>query len=151
MKGIYFGEDVPADDPRAGRFLQGPNQWPKLPRDEFHAPIMDYRKRLLDLSNVLLRIIAEGLPYGPNIFDDFVVGPVGNVRLLHYPPQESKDELQLGGLCPLQHLSYMTNFSPQLVHSTYSENPALLGVISELAIRAPSKTEDLLYVRSSVS
>jgi isopenicillin N synthase-like dioxygenase len=94
-KGIYFGEDVPADDPRAGRFLQGPNQWPKLPRDEFHARIMDYRKRLLDLSCVLLQIIAEGLPYGPDIFDDFVVDAVGNVRLLHYHPRSPKMSFNL--------------------------------------------------------
>lgn len=59
---------------------------------------MRYREKLVELACVLMHILALGLPYGPEIFKTFVFDPVGNVRLLHYPPQEDMDELQLGGV-----------------------------------------------------
>lgn len=60
---------------------------------------MEYREKMLDLANLLLEIIARGLPYAQDIFDDFKIDPVANVRLLHYPPQTIKGENQLGGKC----------------------------------------------------
>lgn len=52
---------------------------------------------MLELDNVLLKILALGLPYGPDSFEEFKQDPTATVRLLHYPPQLSKDPKQLGG------------------------------------------------------
>ena len=52
---------------------------------------------MLKLSSVVFEILARGLPYDNNIFTPFVSNdPVCAVRLLHYPPQTSRDERQLG-------------------------------------------------------
>lgn len=97
-EGLYIGEEIHPGDDRAGKFLQGPNLWPEtLPEDAFRAPITEYRDRMVALAHSLLTILALGLPYGPDIFEDFQLQPVANVRLLHYPPQMSTDEKQLGG------------------------------------------------------
>ena len=58
---------------------------------------MEYREALLKVAHLLLKIIALGLPYAQDIFDDFIIDPVANVRLLYYPPQKSQDAKQLGG------------------------------------------------------
>jgi isopenicillin N synthase-like dioxygenase len=42
-EGLYFGREVPLDDPEAATPLHGPNQWPdpeKLPH--FRTAMMDY-------------------------------------------------------------------------------------------------------------
>ncbi|ETS88084.1 hypothetical protein PFICI_01912 [Pestalotiopsis fici W106-1] len=80
---------------RPGTF-QGPNLWPALPREKFQDPVYEYRQRMLDLAHLLLRILISGLPYDSKMFDNFMLQPVANVRLLHYPPQLSKDVRQLG-------------------------------------------------------
>lgn len=90
--------EIPADDPRAGDFLQGPNLWPKLPEETFRIPIMEYHAKLLELDHLILKILALGLPYSANVFDDFMKEPVANLRLLHYPPQKTSDVRQLGGM-----------------------------------------------------
>ncbi|KAH8674589.1 hypothetical protein BGZ60DRAFT_526544 [Tricladium varicosporioides] len=95
-EGIYIGDEVPADDPRAGKFLQGPNMWPDLPEDEYRRPIMEYRSRMLHLAETLMQILALGLPYGADIFNEFTKDPIGNLKLLHYPPNLSGDDQRLG-------------------------------------------------------
>ncbi|KAJ5726252.1 uncharacterized protein N7483_007609 [Penicillium malachiteum] len=96
-EGIYFGAEIDNDDPRAGTFLQGPNLWPEeLPEKEFRMPIMEYHEKLLDLSQAILQILALGLPYPPDIFDEITKSAAGTVKLLHYPPQRSTDLQQLG-------------------------------------------------------
>lgn len=71
--------------------------WPNLPTQTFRTPIMQYREKMIEIAHILLEILALGLPYGANIFDEFMQTPVANVRLLHYPPQLTEDERQLGG------------------------------------------------------
>ncbi|KAJ5710975.1 hypothetical protein N7488_005131 [Penicillium malachiteum] len=96
-EGVYFGAEMDNDDPRAGSFLEGPNLWPDaLPEKEFRLPIMEYREKLLDLSNAILKILALGLPYPPDIFDEISTNPVGTLKLLHYPPQKYTDLHQFG-------------------------------------------------------
>jgi len=100
-QGFFIGAEVPRDDPRAGRFLTGPNQWPQsLAYEDFEMPLQDYRSRMVGLAETVLKILALGLPShlrSPDVFDEFMIKPSGNLRLLHYPPQKSKDERQLGG------------------------------------------------------
>lgn len=88
-KGFYIGKDIPADDPRVQRkvFLMGPNVWPPLPEEIFKEPVSKYHTLVFDLSLTVLDILAAGLPYGPDVFKDFISNdPVCPARLLHYPP-----------------------------------------------------------------
>lgn len=82
-------------------FLTGPNQWPAtLSKESFQEPLQRYRDMMVKLAETTLRILALGLPGAqPDLFDDFTIRPSGNLRLLHYPPQTSTDERQLGGEC----------------------------------------------------
>lgn len=94
---MRIGRDVPADDPRYGTYLYGPNRWPNLMDHEFKVPILEYRQHMLDLATEVMKILAKGLPYDDHVFNDFMEDPVASVKLLHYPPQPSEGKLQLGG------------------------------------------------------
>ncbi|KAF4636913.1 hypothetical protein G7Y89_g1178 [Cudoniella acicularis] len=95
-EGIYIGAEIPADDPQAGGFLQGPNMWPDLLEEQYRKPIVEYRERMLHLAETLVTILALGLPYGADIFENFMKDPVANLKLLHYPPNLPGNEQQLG-------------------------------------------------------
>ncbi|KAE8445365.1 hypothetical protein EG329_013487 [Mollisiaceae sp. DMI_Dod_QoI] len=95
-EGIYIGEEIRADEARAGKFLQGPNMWPSLPEHEYRIPIMEYREKMIRLAETILNILALGLPYGSDVFNEFMEQPIANLKLLHYPPNESKDRLGAG-------------------------------------------------------
>lgn len=59
-----------------------------LPDGDFRLPTERYYAAVLDLSMRVLEILAKGLPYGDDIFHEFVSNdPVCIMRLLHYPPQ----------------------------------------------------------------
>lgn len=58
---------------------------------------MDYREHMLRLATEIMKILAKGLPYGGDVFDDFMRDPVASVKLLHYPPQAQDGENALGG------------------------------------------------------
>ncbi|KAF2135594.1 uncharacterized protein K452DRAFT_303432 [Aplosporella prunicola CBS 121167] len=103
LKESYFtGPEVPLDHPavQAKRFNMGPNVWPStsvLPKESFQDPVETYFRDVYGLSLAILDIIAQSLPYGPRIFDEFKSGiPAAPMRLLHYPPQEALDKRQLG-------------------------------------------------------
>ncbi|SKA20556.1 Isopenicillin N synthase [Enhydrobacter aerosaccus] len=80
--------EVPPDDPRYGRPLDGPNLWPELPTAEFRQPVEAYeqameafcRRRLLPAM-----ALALGLPR--DWFAPHFRQPTTFLRLLHYPPQ----------------------------------------------------------------
>lgn len=56
-----------------------------------------YYAALFTLSLKILDLIAATLPYGPKVFDNFTSNDAtASVRLLHYPPDVSRDERQLG-------------------------------------------------------
>lgn len=67
---------------------------------DFRLPTEGYYAAVLDLSMRVLEILAKGLPYGDDIFHEFVSNdPVCIMRLLHYPPQQAeppRDQRQLG-------------------------------------------------------
>lgn len=41
------------------------------------------------LATTILKVLAAGLPYGPNLFDEFSTDPLAVMRLLHYPPADA--------------------------------------------------------------
>jgi hypothetical protein len=93
------GAEVAAEDPRAGKFLHGPNMWPSSLEDsDFQAPLMEYLSRLTRVAELLLEMLRQALPNPPSedLFKEFQERPSTNLRLLHYPPQVSFDERQLG-------------------------------------------------------
>lgn len=95
-----MGKHLPADSEkaRAHPHLLGENIFPSsIPDTEFRNPAETYYSAVLDLSFKVLEILAKGLPYGDDIFREFVSNdPVCTMRLLHYPPQASRNERQLG-------------------------------------------------------
>lgn len=100
-EGFYIGKHIDVDDSRVRRHprLMGPNIFPdgELEDHEFKTPLEMYYEAILALSLTVFRILAKGLPYGDDIFDRFVSDdPVCILRLLHYPPQTSRDPSQLG-------------------------------------------------------
>lgn len=99
-QGFFVGKHLPADSERvkAHPQLLGENVFPSsIPPNEFRKPTEAYYSAVLGLSLKVLEILAKGLPYGDGIFREFASNdPVCNLRLLHYPPQVSQDEKQLG-------------------------------------------------------
>ncbi|THX95956.1 hypothetical protein D6D03_08974 [Aureobasidium pullulans] len=94
-----IGAEVAAEDSRAGKFLHGPNMWPSsLEKSDFQAPLMEYLSRLTRVAELLLEMLRQALPNPPSedLFKEFQEKPSTNLRLLHYPPQVSFDERQLG-------------------------------------------------------
>lgn len=83
-----------------GRSFMGPNKWPstaQLSPSESRAPVEAYYTAIYDLTLKVLEMIAGMLPYGPNVFEDFIANdPAAPLCLLHCPPHEIVDKRQLG-------------------------------------------------------
>jgi isopenicillin N synthase-like dioxygenase len=77
--------EVPDNDPRFGRPLQGPNQWPSL--DGWKGRILEYHDALAAVGQALLPAFAAALDLPQTYFTDMFVRPTTFLRLLHYPPQ----------------------------------------------------------------
>jgi len=77
-------------------FLRGPNQWPELPEEAFHAPVNEYYDHMLRLCSSLLEMLVLGLGHDISALDTFTREPVMNLKLLHYPKHISQDERQFG-------------------------------------------------------
>ncbi|MGM0570257.1 isopenicillin N synthase family dioxygenase [Marinobacter sp.] len=90
-EGFYIGEELDQDDPRvkAGRFNQGPNQWPQqLPR--FREVMTAYFEAMNGLSARIMEALALSLNLPQDHFRDFCQQPLSTLRLLHYPPQPAQ-------------------------------------------------------------
>lgn len=87
-EGFYIGEELDGTDPRvqAGRFNQGPNQWPtELPT--FRDTMTEYFEAMNELSDHIMQALALSLDLPQDFFEDFCHQPMSTLRLLHYPPQ----------------------------------------------------------------
>lgn len=59
-------------------------------------PLQNYRAKMLEIAQSVLKLLALALP-GPapaSLFDEFMVEPSGNLRLLHYPPKAAASSSQ---------------------------------------------------------
>jgi isopenicillin N synthase-like dioxygenase len=77
----------------------GPNLWPPnlVPEEVFKEPMEKYYQAMFRLSLKAMDIMAATLPYGDKVFEEFVSNDaVASIRLLHYPPDKSGGERQLG-------------------------------------------------------
>ncbi|MFW5823585.1 MAG: isopenicillin N synthase family dioxygenase [Marinobacter sp.] len=87
-EGFYIGEELDEADPRvrAGRFNQGPNQWPaELPA--FRDTMTAYFTAMNELSGRIMQALALSLGLSQDFFAAFCHQPLSTLRLLHYPPQ----------------------------------------------------------------
>ena len=88
--------EVPPDDPaaRAGKPLQGPNQWPPenlVPG--FRAAMERYVSELTGLAHTLVGLIAAALNVPRDELMTHFAKPTTFLRLLRYPPQRQEDGL----------------------------------------------------------
>ncbi len=76
--------EVPPDDPRYGRPLDGPNLWPDLPG--FREPVEAYERAMRVFCLRLLRPLAIALGLPRDWFAPHFRQPTTFLRLLHYRP-----------------------------------------------------------------
>jgi isopenicillin N synthase-like dioxygenase len=98
-EGLYFGEELPDDDPRvrAGWSLHGKNQIPALPG--FREALLAYMSELTSLSHRLMACVARGLRLDDNyFFDRYTSRPTTLFRIFNYPPITRAEEASAWGV-----------------------------------------------------
>ena len=87
-EGLYFGAELPADDPRvlAGVPLHGPNLFPRqIPR--LRPLVLSYLDALTSLGQAVLAGVALSLGLGAGYFaGGYTADPTILFRIFHYPP-----------------------------------------------------------------
>jgi isopenicillin N synthase-like dioxygenase len=93
-EGLYFGPELPADDPRvlAGIPLHGANLFPRqVPR--LRPLVLAYTDALTSLGQAVLAGIALSLGLDAGYFDKgYTADPTILVRIFHYPPSPPQTE-----------------------------------------------------------
>jgi isopenicillin N synthase-like dioxygenase len=87
-EGLYFGAEVPADDPRvkASTPLHGPNLFPEEPAGLREA-VLEYMAALAALGHRLMSGLALSLGLEESYFADRITGePLVLFRIFNYPP-----------------------------------------------------------------
>jgi isopenicillin N synthase-like dioxygenase len=81
--------ELPADDEDyvAGNPMYGPNLWPERPA-AFRTAVSAYVDEMIGLGQLLFRGFALALGLDEHWFDDKISKPMGQLRVIHYPPQE---------------------------------------------------------------
>ncbi len=90
-EGIYFGTELPPDDPRvrAGTALHGANLFPATPA-ELGPVVLRWIDEVAALGAALLRGIALGLGIDERWFEAHLTGdPTVLFRVFHYPPGDA--------------------------------------------------------------
>lgn len=101
-EGYYIGLDIPNASQKAKDHpeMMGENIFPPpsvIPYSIMKYPAEQYYKEVFTVGCRVMEILAKGLPYGDDIFTDFLSDdPICALRLLHYPPQTSTAPNQLG-------------------------------------------------------
>lgn len=87
-EGLYFGQELPADDPRVltGTPLFGPNLFPEQP-PELRASVLEYMAALTRLGYCLMAGLALSLGLEETYFADrYTAEPLTLFRIFSYPP-----------------------------------------------------------------
>ncbi|MDG3004928.1 isopenicillin N synthase family dioxygenase [Paludisphaera mucosa] len=87
-EGVYFGAELPADDPRvrAGTPLHGPNLFPDEPAG-FREAVLEYMAALTGLGHRLMAGVALSLGFDEAYFAERILGePLTLFRIFNYPP-----------------------------------------------------------------
>lgn len=87
-EGLYFGVELPPDDPlvRAGRPLHGPNLFPDAP-PAWRPAVVGWMAAMARIGDLLLDAMAVGLGLGPGWFRATVAAePTVLFRIFRYPP-----------------------------------------------------------------
>ena len=95
-EGLYFGTELPADDPKvqAGTPLHGPNLFP-ADRPRFRQTVLDYMTAITQLGHHLMEGLALSLGLEAGYFNEHYTGdPLCLFRIFHYPPPESGEASQ---------------------------------------------------------
>jgi isopenicillin N synthase-like dioxygenase len=93
-EGLYFGAELPPDDPRvlAGTPLHGPNQFPAEPASLGPA-VLAWIDAMTALGHALVRGVAIGLGLAPGWFDAHLTAdPTVLFRIFRYPPHPDGDD-----------------------------------------------------------
>lgn len=100
-EGYYVCLNIPNTSQKAKDHPEwmGENVFPSpslIPHSIMKDPTEKYYKEVLTVGCRVMEILARGLPYGDDIFTDFLSDdPICALRLLHYPPQTSTAPDQL--------------------------------------------------------
>ena len=89
-EGLYFGQELPPDDPRVleGTPLHGPNQFPAQPAGLREA-VLEYMAALTRLGHRLMAGLALSLNLDENYFADrYTKEPLTLFRIFSYPPPD---------------------------------------------------------------
>jgi isopenicillin N synthase-like dioxygenase len=89
-EGLYFGLELPAEDPRVrgGVPLHGPNLFPAEPAD-LRPLVLDWIERVTAVGHVVMQGLAMGLGLPAGWFREHLTGdPMVLFRMFHYPPAE---------------------------------------------------------------
>eukprot|EP00947_MAST-08B_sp_MAST-8B-sp1_P001687 g1687.t1 len=81
-EGLYFGDELPASDPRP---LHGPNLWPS---PALRRSVTRYMQAMEALGRTLLSAIAASLGLRQDHFGDQFINPTKLFRIFHYPPHD---------------------------------------------------------------
>jgi isopenicillin N synthase-like dioxygenase len=102
-EGIYFGSELPRDDPAvlAGTPLHGPNLFPAQPA-EFRATVLTYMASVTALGDALMEGVALSLGLDDGYFARALGAPLTLFRIFNYPPESASD----GGWGVAEHTDY---------------------------------------------
>jgi len=92
-EGLYFGTELPANDPRfaQGLPLHGANQFPHIP--EFRETVLDYIDHATRLGHALMAGIALSLGLEAEYFHQrYTRDPLILFRIFHYPALPTADD-----------------------------------------------------------
>ena len=117
-EGLYFGVEIPVEDPRSSIPLHGPNQWPNdalIPG--YRATVEAYMSSVQNLAMQMLPLMAAALNLPPDHFAPYFKDPIMTLRPLRYLPvvsQETEGKFAAGAHTDWGFLTLLWTTSPGL-------------------------------------